>query len=137
VAVLNTADEWFNTSVFSLPALGYIGSASRYPYRGPGQNQWGLSAFRKFSFRDRAKVDVRGEFYNAFNFTQWSAGVAKTDRKRANRSKTEAIRFGWFEIVWASLAQESVTCGVRRERSRINVCRISNQPPKEGAARSI
>jgi hypothetical protein len=64
--------EWFNTSVFSLPPLGYIGSASRYPYRGPGQNQWDLSIFKKFSIHERAKVDLRGEFYNAFNHVQWS-----------------------------------------------------------------
>jgi Carboxypeptidase regulatory-like domain len=64
--------EWFNTSVFSLPPLGYIGSASRYPYRGPGQNQWDLSLFKKFSIHERAKVDLRGEFYNAFNHVQWS-----------------------------------------------------------------
>jgi len=58
--------------VFSLPPLGYIGSASRYPYRGPGQNQWDLSVFKKFAIRERAKVDLRGEFYNAFNHVQWS-----------------------------------------------------------------
>jgi hypothetical protein len=40
------------------------------------------------------------------------AGIAKTDRKTANRSKMEAIRLGWFGIGWAHLAQESMTCGI-------------------------
>jgi Carboxypeptidase regulatory-like domain len=64
--------EWFNTSVFSLPPLGYIGSASRYPYRGPGQNQLDLAVFKKFTLHERAKIDFRGELYNAFNHVQWS-----------------------------------------------------------------
>ena len=64
--------QWFDTSVFSLPAPGYIGSASRYVYRGPGQNQWDLSAFKNFVIRDKASVQFRGELYNAFNHTQWS-----------------------------------------------------------------
>lgn len=64
--------EWFNTAVFSLTPTGYIGNSSRYPFRGPGQNQWDLSLFKKFAIHERAKVDLRGEFYNAFNHVQWS-----------------------------------------------------------------
>jgi Carboxypeptidase regulatory-like domain len=65
--------QFFNTSVFSLPSLGYIGNAPRDVYRGPGQNQWDLSAFKNFSIRERTSVQLRGEFYNALNHTQWSA----------------------------------------------------------------
>jgi hypothetical protein len=65
-------NEWFNTSVFSLPPLGYIGSAGRDVYRGPGQNQWDLAAFKNFSIRDKAAVQLRTEFYNALNHPQWS-----------------------------------------------------------------
>ena len=65
--------QWFNTSVFSVPPLGYIGSAGRDVFRGPGQNQWDLSAFKRFVFRERASVELRGEFYNAFNHAQWSS----------------------------------------------------------------
>jgi hypothetical protein len=58
--------------VFSLPALGYIGSASRDVFRGPGQNQWDLAAFKNFVIREKATFQFRGEFYNAFNHAQWS-----------------------------------------------------------------
>ncbi len=68
-------DRWFDTSVFSMPAVGYIGSASRYVYRGPGQNQWDLSAFKDFKIHERANIELRGELYNAFNHTQW-AGIS-------------------------------------------------------------
>jgi len=64
---------WFNTSVFSEPPLGYIGSAGRDVFRGPGQNQWDLSVFKRFFvIRERASMELRGEFYNAFNHAQWS-----------------------------------------------------------------
>lgn len=65
--------QWFNTSVFSQPALGYIGSAARDVFRGPGQNQWDLSAFKNFTFKERYGIQLRGEFYNAFNHAQWSS----------------------------------------------------------------
>jgi hypothetical protein len=58
-----------------MPAVGYIGSASRYVYRGPGQNQWDLSAFKDFKIHERANIELRGELYNAFNHTQW-AGIS-------------------------------------------------------------
>jgi hypothetical protein len=74
--------RFFDTSVFSLPALGYIGSAGRQVYRGPGQNQWDLAAFKDFAVvREQVKIQLRGEFYNAFNHTQWSSidGGARFD----------------------------------------------------------
>jgi hypothetical protein len=77
--------------VFSLPPLGYIGSASRYPYRGPGQNQWDLSVFKKFSYRERAKAELRGEFYNAFNHTQWSGINASAVFNTATGVQTNSL----------------------------------------------
>lgn len=65
-------NQFFNTSVFSAPALGYIGNAPRQVFRGPGQNQFDLAAFKDFSLFEHAKVQFRGEFYNAFNHTQFS-----------------------------------------------------------------
>ena len=41
-------------------------------YRGPGQNQWDLSAFKNFVIREKVSFQFRGEFYNAFNHAQWS-----------------------------------------------------------------
>jgi hypothetical protein len=64
--------RWFNTSVFSAPPLGYIGSAGRDVFRGPGQNQWDLAVFKRFTIREKVSTVLRGEFYNAFNHPQWS-----------------------------------------------------------------
>ena len=66
-------NRFFDTSVFAPPPLGYIGNAGRVVFRGPGQNQSDLAVFKDFGiFREHAKVQLRGEFYNAFNHTQFS-----------------------------------------------------------------
>jgi hypothetical protein len=65
-------NQFFNTSVFALPPLGYIGNAARDVYRGPGQNEWDLATFKNFVIRERTQFQIRGEFYNAFNHVQWS-----------------------------------------------------------------
>ncbi len=64
--------RFFNTSVFSAPALGSIGNAPRQVFRGPGLNQFDLAAFKDFSIVERVKIQLRSEFYNAFNHTQFS-----------------------------------------------------------------
>jgi hypothetical protein len=83
--------QWFDKSVFSLPALGYIGSASRYVFRGPGQNQWDLSVFKNVVMRERASLQFRGEFYNAFNHTQWSGINASPQFNPATGAQTNAL----------------------------------------------
>jgi hypothetical protein len=65
-------NEFFNTAVFALPPLGYIGNAPRDVFRGPGQNQWDLAAFKNFVILEKTSLQLRTEFFNAFNHTQWS-----------------------------------------------------------------
>ena len=72
-------NQFFNTSVFSAPPLGYIGNAGRVVFRGPGQNQSDLALFKDFTLHENLKFQLRGEFYNAFNHTQFS-GVDTTAR---------------------------------------------------------
>ncbi|MDQ6699449.1 MAG: carboxypeptidase regulatory-like domain-containing protein [Acidobacteriota bacterium] len=66
-------DRYFNTSAFAQPAAGTFGNAARSVIRGPGIDNWDLTAYKNFSFRDRVRTQLRGEFYNAFNHTQWSS----------------------------------------------------------------
>ena len=65
--------EWFNTSVIQVPSLGSIGTAPRYVFRGPGINNWDLSTFKNFPVHEKIQLQLRGEFYNAFNHAQWAA----------------------------------------------------------------
>lgn len=65
-------DRWFDTSVAALPAAGTIGNAARTNIRLPGINNWDLTAYKNFRFKERVNAQLRGEFYNAFNHTQYS-----------------------------------------------------------------
>jgi hypothetical protein len=86
----HSVTRWFNPTVFGEPALGYIGSAGRDVFRGPGQNQWDLSAFRNVSIREKLTFQLRGEFYNAFNHPQWS-GVNTAAKFDNNLNQTNSL----------------------------------------------
>jgi hypothetical protein len=68
-----TFQRWFNTSVFSQPAVGTIGNAARTNIRLPGITNWDLTAYKNFRIKERVQMQFRAEFYNAFNHTQYSA----------------------------------------------------------------
>ena len=68
-----TFDRFFNTSVFARPAKGDFGNAPRDIFRGPGINNWDFSFFKKFPLKTESRYfQLRWEFYNAFNHTQFS-----------------------------------------------------------------
>lgn len=65
--------QFFNTSVFSEPAVGSYGNAPKDVFRGPGFNNFDISAFKNFQLHSETRVlQLRGEAYNAFNHTQFS-----------------------------------------------------------------
>jgi hypothetical protein len=68
-----TVLQFFNTSVFRLPAVGTIGDAGRWAIRGPGINQWDASLVKRFRVREPFQVQLRAEAYNAFNHTQFTS----------------------------------------------------------------
>ncbi|MCS7024988.1 MAG: hypothetical protein NZV14_09305 [Bryobacteraceae bacterium] len=65
--------RWFNTSTTALPAVGTIGNAARTNIRGPGINNFDLVGLKNIRITERFRAQLRGEFYNAFNHTQYSA----------------------------------------------------------------
>ena len=70
----------FRSSVkaFAPPVVGTFGNAPKDVFRGPGINNWDLSTFKNIRLPwERCKMQLRGEFYNAFNHTQFS-GVNST-----------------------------------------------------------
>ncbi len=91
----------FNTEAFRAPAVGSVGNAPRDVIRGPGRNNWDISVFKYFPLPgERAKLQFRGEFYNAFNHTQFSA-LDTTPRFDAQGKQVNA-RFGEFTEAYAS-----------------------------------
>jgi hypothetical protein len=69
--------KWFDTSVFSLPALGSFGNAGRSLVRGPGIFNSDVSFSKSTDLREGLTMQFRAEFFNIFNHTQW-AGVGSS-----------------------------------------------------------
>jgi hypothetical protein len=64
----------FNTAAFALASVGTLGNMGSGVLYGPGINNWDLSATKRFKlFSESRLVSFRGEFYNAFNHTQFSS----------------------------------------------------------------
>jgi hypothetical protein len=60
-------NQWFNTSVFSLPVLYTFGNAPRNAVIGPGLSEFDLSLQKDVVIKESVKLQFRGEAYNLFN----------------------------------------------------------------------
>lgn len=69
----HTQYTWFDTSVFSAPALGTFGSAGRSIIRGPGFANTDLSFSKRTVIRENVMLQFRAEFFNIFNNSQWAS----------------------------------------------------------------
>jgi hypothetical protein len=78
-----TFDRFFNPTVFAEPVKGIVGNAGRNLYRGPGINSWDIAMKREFRVREKARLTLRMDTYNAFNHTQF-ASVNSTAQFDAN-----------------------------------------------------
>jgi len=69
-----TLDRWFDTSAFA-PAPTYsLGNDSRTEpsLRGPGVKKFDLAVMRNIRFKERYNLQIRAEFFNAFNTPQFA-----------------------------------------------------------------
>ncbi len=88
-----TFSRHFNTDAFGPPVVGTPGNAAKDLIRGPGINNWDLSLFKNFVVPEvKWRFQLRGEFYNAFNHTQFT-GLDMAARFDAQGRQTNA-RFG-------------------------------------------
>ncbi len=68
----NSLAEFFNTSCFSLPGAGEIGSANRSPLSGPNFVNTDFSVIKHFAVTEKMKVQFRAEMFNLFNHAQFA-----------------------------------------------------------------
>ncbi len=61
----------FDTSHFSLPALGTLGSARRRFFYGPGADNTDLTIAKSTQLRDQSTLELRLEAFNVFNHGQF------------------------------------------------------------------
>jgi hypothetical protein len=67
-----TVDRFFDTACFVAPADRF-GNAGRSTVTGPGLQVWDMAIFKNFVIRERASLQFRSEFFNAFNHANWNA----------------------------------------------------------------
>jgi hypothetical protein len=63
--------QWFNTGAFEQPARGRLGSSGRNILDGPGESTIDLSVFRNIPVTERWRFQIRGEFFNLLNHTNF------------------------------------------------------------------
>jgi hypothetical protein len=73
--------EWFNTSCFTTTALAQdfangtprFGNSGRNILRQPGVQNWDIGLIKKFVIHEGLGAEIKGEFFNAFNHTNFGA----------------------------------------------------------------
>jgi hypothetical protein len=65
--VLGNPSQWFNPNAFILPAAGTYGNLGRSVFNGPGLADVDLSLSKNTRLTERANLQFRAEFFNAFN----------------------------------------------------------------------
>jgi hypothetical protein len=63
--------QYFNPDAFTSNAAGTFGNSPRNVLAGPGNNNVDLSVIKNIPFRDRYKIQLRWEMFNAFNRTHF------------------------------------------------------------------
>ena len=63
---------FLNPAAFAIPAPGKIGNLGRNVLHGPGLEQFDLTVQKRFTIRERARLEFRGELYNLFNHTNYA-----------------------------------------------------------------
>jgi len=67
-------NAWFNGAPFSPEATGTIGNVGRNSLRAPGINNFDTGVYKNTAITERMSLQLRIEFYNVFNHTQFTAG---------------------------------------------------------------
>jgi hypothetical protein len=73
----HTAQEWFNTSAFQMPAQLTFGSAGRNIVFGAGENVVDVSLMKNTTLRERTRLEFRAEIFN-MNHTNFADAPGRT-----------------------------------------------------------
>jgi hypothetical protein len=67
-----TLTQWFTPSSF-VNAEGHFGTERSNPLLGPGSQNWDLAAIKNTNLGEHVRFQLRAEFFNAFNHTNFDA----------------------------------------------------------------
>jgi hypothetical protein len=74
----------FNPNTFARASIGVQGNTGRNPLRGPGLNNFDWAFFKDTQITESTRIELRFEFYNLFNHTQFSSSGVTTDINSVN-----------------------------------------------------
>jgi hypothetical protein len=63
--------EWFNTAAFALPTVYTFGNEGRNNLTGPPEKNLDFITYKDFPFAERMSLQLRAEFFNVFNHTNF------------------------------------------------------------------
>jgi len=88
----HTVAQWFNATCFANVPTGVVrpGNAGRNTIYGPGYQNWDMSAMKNFHFTEARYLQLRGEFFNIANHTNF-ASISAT-RATATYDQVTAAR---------------------------------------------
>jgi hypothetical protein len=82
--VLKKQTQWFTPASFA-DAIGHFGNSTNGNLLGPGIELWDLSAIKNIKVSERFRFQFRGEFFNAFNHTNFDAVNVNIDSGSAGQ----------------------------------------------------
>ncbi len=62
---------WIDPACFATPASGFFGDSGANILTGPGYNNWDMALEKDFQLRERWRLQLRSEFFNAWNHAQF------------------------------------------------------------------
>ncbi len=88
-----TRFQWFDPLLFGRPVDGSLGNTATGIIRGPGINNWDVSFFKNTKITERVTTQLRFEFFNIFNHTQFAdfnTGISVPNPGQAVNQATRA-----------------------------------------------
>jgi hypothetical protein len=67
---------WINPAAFQINTPGTLGNTTRNEFRGPGYQNWNLSIFKNFDFKENLRLQLRLETFNTFNHVQFAQNTS-------------------------------------------------------------
>jgi len=71
--------DFFNPAVFGIPAIGSFGNVGKGMLRGPNFWNWDMGFFKNLNVDERVRVQLRVEFFNIFNHTNFNPLPGQND----------------------------------------------------------
>ena len=87
-------DQWFDTSVFSVPAQFQFGNAGRNSIRGPRQVQLDWALHKAFRVAENKSLTLRWEVFNFINWTNMNIPNTNIDAGAGSVARITALETG-------------------------------------------